>query len=100
MSIDRRNYANGTHLTMRYPFGTYVAGAALCSDGRVRALKRISECADTFFSVPASVTVNGRTVSGYVSVETVDGFSTATDDDPAIVKFHAYTYGKNGALLP
>jgi hypothetical protein len=96
---DIRNYGAGTFLEVDYPWGVYVRGAALCSDGRVRRLKRIASTADTFFSVPAAVTVKGRTVSGYVTVETAQGWSTESADDPAVVKFVAYSYGRNGHLL-
>jgi hypothetical protein len=72
----------------------------MCSDGRVRTLKRIAPTADTFFSIPASVTVDNRTVAGSVTVETVAGSSVATDDDPAVAKFVAYTYRRNGDALP
>lgn len=97
---ETRNYACDTSLTVTYPWGLYVAGRALCADGKVRTLKRIAQTADTFFSVPASVTVKGRTVAGYISIQTRAGFDTATPDDPAIVRFHAYQYRANGALLP
>lgn len=101
MSIpDTRYYAFGTSLTVRHPWGLFVAGRAMCSDGKVRSLKRISATADTFFSVPAAVTVNGKTVSGYITVESAAGFSTDTPTDPAVVKFVAYSYGRNGGLLP
>lgn len=98
--IERRHYARGTSLVQECPWGWYHGGRAMCSDGRVRALKRIAPTADTFFSVPAAVTVGGRTVSGYVTVECESGSSVETDDDPAVVKFVAVTYGRNGALLP
>lgn len=100
MTTQRRDYAQGTCLVQRFPFGFYVAGRALCSDGRLRALKRIAETADTFFSVPAAVTVKGRTVAGYVTVKTVSGSDVTTPEDPAVVRFVAYTYGRNGHLLP
>jgi len=97
----KREYALGTYLTMDdLPFSGYIGGRAICSDGRARNLKRIAFSADTFFSVPAAVTIKGKTVSGYVSVETCEGFSTDTNEDPAVVKFHAYLYGKNHMLLP
>lgn len=86
--ISTKKHANGTSLTQSYPWGTYVTGKALCSDGKIRSLKRIAQTADTFFSVPASVVVKGKTVAGYISL----------DDD--IVRFHSYTYRKNGSLLP
>lgn len=100
MSTETRSYALGTELRVSYPWGVYRGGRALCSDGKVRALARISVTADTFFSVPASVKVNGRTVSGYVTVQTVNGFDTAADDDPSVVRFVAYKYGKNADALP
>lgn len=60
---------------------------ALCSDGKRRYVRITSE-PDTFFSVPGSVKVKGRTVSGFV---------TCDDGD---YKFHASQKGKNGGLLP
>ena len=101
MTISTRDYWSGTCLTQSYPWGLFIGGRALCSDGKVRALKRIAPTADSFFSVPASVTVGGRTVAGYVTVETLDGFTTYYDEtDPQVVKFVAYTYRKNGDALP
>ncbi len=98
--MTKREYARGTYLVSSYPWGLYVGGRALCSDGKVRTLKRISETADTFFSVPASVTVGGRTVAGYVTTETISGMSVETADDPIVVRFVAYSYRRNGNLLP
>lgn len=92
-------YAQGTELKTTQPWGIFISGRALCPDGKVRALKRIAICADTFFSIPAAISFKGKTVSGFVTVETVEGFSTPTDDDPAIVKFVPYAYGKNGNLF-
>ena len=100
MNVETLRYSHGTSLKVRYPWGLFIAGRAMCSDGKIRALKRISTTADTFFSVPAAVAVDGRTVSGYVTIETAAGFSTETPTDPAVVKFVAYTYGRNGGLLP
>lgn len=97
----RTNYARRTFIEhANNGFGGIISGAALCSDGRTRKLKRVSAYADTWFSVPAAVTVRGKTVTGYISVETVEGFSTPTDNDPAVVKFNAYLYRKNHAVLP
>jgi hypothetical protein len=93
-------YAMGTSLDQTYPWGWFTGGRVLCADGQVRSLKRIAPTADTFFSIPASVTVGRRTVAGYVTIETVDGFSTESDDDPAVAKFIAYTYRANADALP
>lgn len=100
MSQYKRDYSRGTYLIFNMPFAVYVGGRAMCSDGKVRSLKRIAETADTFFSVPASIVVKGKTVAGYVTTETEEGLSTDTKADPACIKFCAYTYGRNGHLLP
>lgn len=126
---NRREYAQGTFLEMAPgPFACgYVKGRALCSDGKVRAVRFVhGGVPDTFFSIPASVKVReprgdyyslpesvqarrasgnlrvqSRWVSGYVTTETLQGFTTHdTEDDPVVVKFIAYKYGKNHDLLP
>ena len=92
-------YANGTSITHSYPWGLYISAHVLCGDGIVRKTKRIAQTADTFFSVPASVVVKGKTIAGYITVETREGYSTTTDNDPAIVKFVAYTYRCNAQAI-
>lgn len=64
----------------------------VCSDGRPR-YARITGQPDTFFSIPAAVKVKGKTVTGFVSINTSCG-----KDEGYI--FHANQFGKNGALLP
>jgi hypothetical protein len=86
---ETRNYSNGTSLIVQMPWSVFVGGHVMCSDGKVRKISRISQTADTFFSIPASVKVKGKTVAGYV---------TFSDDETAT--FVAYTYRKNGHLLP
>lgn len=95
-------YANSTKLVLEGgPFASrYVGGRAICSDGKIRALRFRSGIADTFFSVPCSVRVNGRTVAGYATVETEEGFTNHSEDDPSVVKFIAYQYRTNAGLLP
>lgn len=101
MATWKREYGHGTYVVMRTTglFSGFLAGRALCSDGRVRRLKRISITADTFYSVPAAVTVSGRTVSGFVTFERMDGFTVEMPHDPHVVKFVAEN-GKNKGLLP
>lgn len=98
--VSRRDFAFGTYTLYRQPWGFYCGGAALCSDGKVRKLKRIAITADTFFSVPAAVKVKGKTVSGYVTVSTLSGSSVPVDGDPAVLMFRALLTGKNHGLLP
>lgn len=90
----RRQYDQDTYLEIQMPWSTYTGGAALCSDGVVRRLKRIATTADTFFSIPATVYVAGHSVTGYVTV--TESFESTN----RVVTFHSYTYGKNGHLLP
>lgn len=63
---------------------------ALCEDGR-RRYARITGEPDTFFSIPASVQVKGKTVSGFIT-----GCKTEGERD---YEFIAYAYGKNAGLL-
>jgi hypothetical protein len=65
-----------------------------CSDGVARRA-RVTGQPDTFFSIPASVQVKGKTVSGFLT------------NSPTYIKgvkegyiFIAVSYGKNGHLLP
>lgn len=100
----RREYGMGTSIVSRYPWGCYVGGRVLCSDGVVRMIGRIAATADTFFSIPASVRVTSGgkryTVCGYVTIETAEGLSTPSPDDPAVAKFVANKYRKNHHRLP
>ena len=65
---------------------------ALCSDGRRRYATITSE-PDTFFSIPASVKVRGKRVSGFIT-------GRESEDGRQDYEFIAYSYGKNGKLLP
>lgn len=106
MSISTREYGQGTELVQSYPWGVFVGGKALTSDGKLRTLKRISMTADTFFSIPASVEIRDQgkryTISGYVTIECLSGSSVDAypEIDPVVVKFVAFEYGKNGDRLP
>jgi hypothetical protein len=77
---DKRDYARGTYLLTTQPWGTFVGGAAVCPDGKVRRLKRIAITADSFFSIPAAVCFRGKTVSGFVTFSNPDGTSTTGPD--------------------
>ncbi len=99
--IQVRNFGRDTELRSSLPFGFFVGGRALCSDGKIRTLKRIAETADTFFSVPAAVTVKGKTVSGFVSVDSIaDLEGLPVPGRPAVVRFIAVSYGRNAQALP
>ena len=66
---------------------------ALCSDGIVRSALILRD-ADTFFSIPARVTVKGRTVTGHV-------YRVASyDDRPGLLRFSAAAWLRNHDALP
>ncbi len=76
-------------------FGTWQIPVAvkhcLCPDG-TRRRARITGCADTYFSIPASVTVKGVTVSGFVT-------SRTGDNNEQDYEFIPYAYRKNHAVF-
>lgn len=98
--ISTQQYADGTSVTQEFPLGRYVSARVMCSDGRVREVSRISDTADTFFSVRCAVRVKGRTVSGYLTIESRAGFSTSDKNDLEVAKFVAHQFSRNGYLLP
>lgn len=55
-----------TYVTQSMPWGLYLRNGhrLLCADGIIRAAS-MAQTADTFFSIPASIRVNGKTVTGY-----------------------------------
>lgn len=68
----------------------------VCTDGKRRTFTATA-LPDTFFSVPGRVKVNGVTVTGFLtsdSVEMPDG------GEAPRYRFVANSYGKNGHLLP
>ena len=90
-------HALGTSVTIRYPWGTYISAQVMCPDMKVRTVKRIALCADTFFSVPCSVTFKGKTVAGYLTIADVD--SNDYNSTERYAQFVPYQYRKNGKLF-
>lgn len=90
-----RTYPNGSRV-FRTP-GPFSSIARVenvpCADGKRRTFDASGE-PDTYFSLPGSVRVNGKHVSGFVSFD-----SGAIDGRPEGFAFLAYAYGKNGAAL-
>lgn len=82
-----------------FSVGPRIVRKALCADGSQRSAYCSALGADTFFSIPAHVKVRGRTVAGYVTRSTLNGFSTETPADPAVWKFVHYPGRKNGGLI-
>ena len=91
---------------------TYGKGRALCADGKIRGFRLTTQSPDTWFSWHASVTIKGKTVTGFVAHDTLAddprgtystvfgqfGSPTHTTED-ALIRFHAFKYRKNAGLL-
>ena len=77
-----------------YTFGSwhipYKQTNVLCSDGRSRVVWFNGQEPDTYFSQPGKVYVKGKAVTGFVSYD--------FESDRWV--FMAYSYRKNGHLLP
>ena len=88
--MERREYDKGTCVVTRMPWGCFVRGKAICPDGKARAV-RLAITADTFFSIPASVVVGGKRVSGFVTF--------AEDGDERWVEFRVVFGRKNSGVF-
>jgi hypothetical protein len=89
-------YPNGSIAVISHgPWAQLIAiKHCLCSDGRTR-FARITGQPDTFFSVPASVKVQGKRVTGFVTMA-----PTYREGVKEGYIFQANQFGKNAALLP
>ncbi len=81
--------------------GILKANNALCPDGKRRnAFPSHDGIADTFFSIPCFVYVGKTRVYGYVTIETLNGFTVDMgEEDPHTVKFVPYKYRANHSLV-
>ncbi len=102
-----KGFQSRARLVSTLPWGVFrrKGSAALCSDGVVRSLSYVAPTADTFFSVPASVKVNGKTVSGYVTTDEQKWIKGSKEVGPflACATFRQFTGGDrcaNAGLLP
>ena len=68
-----------TFLSQAMPWGLFrrTGHRLLCADGVIRSAE-LAQCADSFFSIPASVRIRGRHVSGYATSDEVDGVRVHT----------------------
>jgi hypothetical protein len=83
------------------PWDIPTKARVLCADGVYRTA-RTAQTADTFFSLPARVTVKGKTVSGFVTTEDnpLVAYRTVQGSPALGYIFIPYQYGKNHAMLP
>ena len=104
-TTQRHEMSHGTYLVTGYPWGVNLDARVLCSDGVARKVKRISETADTFFSIPSAVEVTYKgkryTVAGYITTDKMSRNSNSLNvwgENTYI--FRPYLYRKNGNVLP
>lgn len=91
-----------TYTKQSYPWGLYHRNGhrLLCSDGKIRAAE-LSQCADTFFSVPASIKINGKRISGYMTTEEQKWITGEKETEfLSCYSFRQHTYQKNAHNLP
>lgn len=88
-----------THVTVTRPWGLYLRNGhrMLCADGVIRAVSSAAT-PDTFFSVPASIRIKGKTYSGYWSTADTQWTKTRHDNFHTVYVFHPHT--GQGCPLP
>jgi hypothetical protein len=83
------------------PWDAPVRARVLCPDGVYR-IARTAQSADTYFSLPARVTVKGKTVSGFITSENNELVASRAADGTLAIGYYfvPVLYGKNHAMLP
>lgn len=63
-----------TKINFTYPWGLIRKNGnrLLCADNIVRAAE-LAKCADTFFSIPASIRIKGKRIRGYATCDDRNG---------------------------
>jgi len=89
-------YPNGSESILSHgPFAQLLkVKNAICEDNKPR-IATITGQPDTFFSIPASVKAQGKTITGFLSM--------APTYKPNVLEGYIFTankYGKNGAVIP
>lgn len=94
---DHTLYPDGSKLYRTHgPFASIAkVENCLCPDGKRRTVHTTGE-ADTFFSIPASVKVKGKTVTGYITTYSADGLTSSACEG---WEFRANKYGKNSGVF-
>ncbi len=88
-SIDQPGHARGARLYPGRSITTIVRDDVY--PATIRRAYIVAD-ADTFFSVPARVSIGGRKVAGFVSAQSLEGSAIATLEDPAVYTFTPYRY--------
>ena len=90
-SVEKEKEMRG-EIYVRGPWQIPCKARALCSDGVWRMIKLVGQ-PDTYYTIPASAQVKGKTVAGFVMTDTL------RYAEPTLIFVH-YSNMKNGKLLP
>jgi hypothetical protein len=82
--FSKRDWARQTWVEQVGPWSLYTRARAICEDGKPRIV-RLAQTADSFFSVPARLSYQGKTVSGFITWKSADGLSTNPEQWVAFV---------------
>ena len=97
------NTSQKTFTKKSYPWGLFYRNGhrLLCSDGKIRAAE-LAPSADTFFSVPAFIRINGKRISGYMTAEEQRWIQGEKEREPFLTcySFRQHTDQKNPHNLP
>lgn len=85
-------YAFGTSIETAGPWNIPIGCTAFCPDGKVRKLKRVSVNPKCTYKINGAINLNGKTVSGYVTVINFDGMA---DDEKYAQMIHFMPGGVN-----
>ena len=68
-----------TFFSQTYPWGLFrrCGHRLLCADGIIRAAE-LAHTADTFYSIPASIRIRGKRVTGYATCDEANGVRVHT----------------------
>lgn len=101
-NVAGREIVTGQLRRSRSPWGAQTGSvyAVLCSDGKVRHATVTAE-ADSFWTLPARVSVRGKTVTGYLYVdEWPNGYGAEHVGDSRVYKFTPNGWMRNARMLP
>jgi hypothetical protein len=68
-----------TSLSQSMPWGLFRRSGhrLLCADGIIRSAE-LAQCADTFFSISASIRIKGKRITGYATTDEIEGVRVYT----------------------
>lgn len=62
------DFEDGSYVQTKGPWNVPISGKALCPDGKIRKLKRISHISGNVHDLSCAISYNGKTVSGVIRI--------------------------------